>query len=104
MSSVQEIINELLAADNALAAEYTRAPRPVRTLITRCSNAIESAADNLIAADIATRTAKLKKLTATIKGATEELKEIKSAIDALSEAGKAADQVLKTLTGLLPLI
>lgn len=104
MATVQQVLSKLVAADDALTAQYLNAPPAVKAQITICSQAIEAVIKDIIRTDLHTRTQALQSLSTVLNGSTAQLQEIKSRVDSFNQAAVFAQNVLNILTAVVPFL
>ena len=104
MTTPQQILSKLVAADDALGDEYFNAPPAIKAQITICSQAIETVIKNIIRADLHTRTKALQSLSTVLDDSTKELQLIKSRVDSFNQSAQFAQKVLNIITAIVPFL
>jgi len=102
--TVQQILTALVAADDALTAQYFNAPPAVKAQITICSRAIETVIKDIVRADLHSRTKALESLSAVLNDSTTQLQQIKSRVESFSQTAIFAQHALNALRALLPFL
>ena len=104
MATMQEIMKLLVAADDSLTAEYYSVPVAMTHPIDFCSLTIESIIKAIIRSDLMLHTEQFQKLSEEIKGSTQDLQDLRSSIDNITQAGQLTQEARGALAALLPLL
>ena len=104
MATVQQVLSKLVAADDALTAQYFNASPAIKAQITICSQAIEAVIKDIVRADVHRRTQDLQNLSTVLANSTTELRQIKSRVESFNQTAAFAQNVLNILTSILPLL
>src|SRR5438067_2946276 len=104
MTTVQEVLDCLVASDDELTKAYSTAPSDELVWIDFCSRAIEGVIKDIVRSDLHSRTGQIQQLTKEIQGGTQDLEALKKTITQIQQAGQIAQKALNALAALFPLL
>src|SRR3954469_12178757 len=100
MATVKQILDLLVAADDALSRAYSVAPQSELVWIDFCSRAIEGVIKDIVRSDLHSRTGQIESLTKELKKSTEELQALKQTVEKIVQAGKIAQEAINAAKAL----
>lgn len=104
MPKAKDILIKLVAADDALTDAYMNASPALKGQITTCSLAIEAVIKAIVRERLHQRSGSISKLSQVLSDSTDDLNTIKARVESFKQAAQLAQNVLNTLTALLPLL